>query len=61
MADGVMLVNLASVSIPPHMPKEKQSKTNPSPKPSARTIFLVSNQINLIWKSLRNSKHETLP
>lgn len=39
MADGVILVNLASVSIPPHMPKEKQTKTNPSPKPSTRTIF----------------------
>lgn len=61
MADSVVLVNLASLSVPPHMPKKKQTKTNPSPKPSTRTIFLVSNQINLIWKSLRNSKHETLP
>lgn len=60
MADSVILVNLASVSILPHTPKKKQNKTNPSPKPSTRTIFLVSDWINLIWKSLRNSKHETL-
>jgi len=43
MADSVILVNLASVSILPHTPKKKHNKTNPSPKLSTRTIFLVSN------------------